>query len=208
MTSQVRVSERLQEILSVFYAGRTTRDETRSAVIDVILERMACARVSLWKFDGDGDELSLLCFASKVAGGALDTTERRLRRVEYRDYFNALIERGMYLSVDAMNDAALQPMRESYLVPDNVLSMLDAAFLLNGRAYGMVCCEETAAQRHWRQSDIVALRAIVTKLAVVMSGQTDSILWTTPSVPLNEMAPIPADADLAKPRRPAADRRS
>lgn len=208
MTSQVRVSERLQEILSVFYAGRTTRDQTRAAVLDVILERMACARVSLWKFNGDGDELSLLCFASKSAGGALDTSERRLRRAEYRDYFNALIERGTYLSVDAMNDAALQPMRESYLVPHNVLSMLDAAFLLNGRAYGMVCCEETAAQRHWRPSDIVALRAIVTKLAVVMSGQTDSILWATPSVPLNARPPTPTPADPATPRRPAADRRS
>ncbi len=207
MTSQVRVSERLQEILSVFYAGRTTRDETRSAVLDVILARMACSRVSLWKFNGDGDELSLLCFASKRAGGALDTSERRLRRVEYREYFNALIECGTYLSVDAMNDPALQPMRDSYLVPNNVLSMIDAAFLLNGRAYGMVCCEETSAQRHWRPSDVVALRAIVTKLAVVMSGQTDSILWTTPSVPLNALRPTPAIDDRSAPRRPTLDRR-
>ena len=208
MTSQVRVSERLQEILSEFYAGRTTRDQTRTAVLDVILERMACARVSLWKFDGDGDELSLLCFASKSAGGAIDTSERRLRQVEYRDYFNALIERGTYLSVDALNDAALQPMRESYLVPNNVLSMLDAAFLLNGRAYGMVCCEETSTPRHWRPSDLVALRAIATKLTVVMSGQTDSILWATPSVPLNAMPPTPPAADPATHRRTAADRRS
>ena len=207
MTSQVRASERLQEILSVFYAGRTTRDETRAAVIDVILERMACARVSLWKFSGDGDELSLLCFASKTADGALDTTERRLRRLEYREYFNALIERGTYLSVDAMNDPALQPMRDSYLVPNNVLSMLDAAFLLNGRAYGTVCCEETSAQRHWRPSDVVALRGVVTKLAVVMSGQTDSVLWLTPSVPIQPMPPMPAD-DSTPPPRPASDRRS
>ena len=207
MTSQVRVSERLQEILSVFYAGRTTRDQTRSAVLDVILERMACARVSLWKFNGNGDELALLCFASKSAGGTLDTTERRLRRLEYRDYFNALLERGTYLSVDAMKDPALQPMRDSYLVPNHVLSMLDAAFLLNGRAYGMVCCEETSAQRHWRPSDVVALRGIVTKLAVVMSGQTDSVLWLTPSVPLHTMPPTTVD-DATPPPRPASDRRS
>jgi GAF domain-containing protein len=207
MTSQVRVSERLQEILSVFYAGRTTRDETRSAVLDVVLERMRCARVSFWKFSGDGDELALLCFASKSVEGALDTSERRLRRIEYRDYFNALIERGTYLSVDAMKDPALQPMRESYLVPNNVLSMLDAAFLLNGRAYGMVCCEETSAQRHWRASDVIALRAIVTKLAVVMSGQTDSVLWTTPSVPLHSMPLTPPVDDPTPPGRSATDRR-
>ena len=44
-----------------------------------------------------------------------------------------------------MNDPALQAMREPYLVPNNVRSLLDAAFMLNGRAYGMVCCEETVA---------------------------------------------------------------
>src|SRR5450755_4698758 len=144
MTPQVHDSKRLQEILSVFYAGGTSRDGARSAVIDVVLDRLQCARVSMWKFDGEGDDLSLLCFASKNAGGALDTSERRMLRIEYRDYFNALIERGTYLSVDVMNDPALQPMRDSYLVPNSVLSMLDAAFLLNGRAYGMICCEETA----------------------------------------------------------------
>ncbi len=207
MTPQVRDSERLQEILSVFYAGRTSRDETRSAVIDVVLGRLQCARVSLWKFNGDGDDLTLLCFASKSAGGALDTSDRRLHRVEYRDYFNALIERGTYLSVDAMNDPALQPMRDNYLVPNNVLSMLDAAFLLNGRAYGVICCDETATSRHWRASDVAALRAIVTKLALMMSGAPESALWTTPSVALRAMPLSPATPDPAPPPRPPDDRR-
>jgi hypothetical protein len=207
MTPLARDSQRLQEILSVFYAGRATRDEARAAVIDVVLARLHCARVSLWKFDGDDDDPSLLCFASKSAGGALDTTERRLRRNEFRDYFNALIERGTYLSVDTMNDPALQPMRESYLVPNSVVSMLDAAFLLNGRAYGMVCCEETAAQRHWRASDVTAVRSIVTKLAVMMSGHADSLLWTTPSVPLHAMPTSPMSPTPATLRRPATDRR-
>jgi hypothetical protein len=208
MTPQVRDSQRLQEILSVFYAGRTTRDETRSAVLDVVLERLRCARVSMWKFSGDGDELSLLCFASKSAGNPLDTTERHLHRSEYRDYFNALIERGIYVSIDAMSDPALRPMRERYLIPNHVLSMLDAAFMLNGRAYGMMCCEETSAQRHWRPSDVAALRGVVTKLAVMMSGQADSILWTTPSVPLQAMPLTPAAPVPAPPGRPASERRS
>ena len=207
MTPQVRDAERVQEILSAFYAGRTTRDDARSAIVDVLLERMQCTRVSLWKFDGEGDDLALLCFASKTAGGTLDTSERRLRRSEFRDYFNALILKGTYLSVDAMNDPALQPMRESYLVPNHVVSMLDAAFLLNGRAYGAVCCEESAGQRHWRAAEVTALRAIVTKMALAMSGAPESILWLTPSVPLHEM-PLTATTPATIPSpRPPSDRR-
>lgn len=49
------------------------------------------------------DDLSLLCFASKHAGGELDLTEKRLAQREYRDCFNALIERGTYVSTDAMS---------------------------------------------------------------------------------------------------------
>ncbi len=207
MTPQVRDSQRLQEILGEFYTGRTSRDDTRSAVIDVVLDRVQCARVSLWKFDGEGDDLSLLCFASKNAGGVLDTTERRLPQSEYRDYFNALIERGTYISEDALNDPALRPMRESYLDPNHVLSILDAAFLLNGRAYGMICCEETAHTRRWRASDVAAVRAIVTKLAVMMSGASGSILWVTPSMTLQAMLPSPAAADATSPARPSTDRR-
>ena len=102
----------------------------------------------MWKFDRVGDELTLLCFASKTADGVFDTSERRLRRAEYIDYFNSLVDAAAYASVDAMNDPVLQPMRESYLVANNVVSMLDAAFVLNNRTYGMVCCEEPQ-RRDW-----------------------------------------------------------
>ncbi len=207
MPPEVRDSQRLQEILSAFYAGRTTRDETRSELIDVVLGRMHCARVTLWKFDGEGEDLGLLRFASKTAGGVLDTSDRRLCRSEYRDYFNALIEKGVFLSDDAMSAPALEPMRASYLVPQHVLSTLDAAFMLNGRAYGAICCEETASIRHWRQGDVAALRAIVTKMALMMSGAPESILWVTPSMPLRAMAATSAATEPTRPARSPSDRR-
>jgi GAF domain-containing protein len=182
---------RLQEITGLFYAGRISRDEARSSVIDVVQARIGCARVSLWKFEAHEGELSLLCFASKVAGGALDTSERRLAQSEYRDYFNALIERGVFVSGDAMNDPALQPMREHYLVANHVTSLLDAAFTLNGRTYGMICCEETESARAWRAGDVMGLRAIVTRLALLMSSAAESRLWQTPSRPLQAIATEP-----------------
>ena len=91
-------------------------------------------------------------------------------------------------------------MREPYLVPNNVLSLLDAAFMVNGRAYGMVCCEETVAARDWRAGEVMALRAMVTRLALLMSGESESVLWTTPSLPAKALAggaPTPADQRAA-----------
>jgi GAF domain-containing protein len=196
MTPPDQDAPRLQEILSQFYAGRIDRNAARSGVIDVVQNRLACARVSMWKFDGNEGDLNLLCFAAKTTGGELDVTERRLAQNEYRDYFNALIERGTFVSADAMNDPALQAMRESYLLAHNVTSLLDAAFMLNGRAYGMVCCEETKTTRAWSAGDVFALRAIVTRLALLMSGAPESVLWSTPSRPLQTIVVGPPSSPV------------
>jgi len=183
MTPQAEDSARLQELLGEMYAEQAARVETQSAVLDVVLARLRCARVSMWKFDRVGDELTLLCFASKTADGVFDTSDRRLHRPEYFDYFNSLVDASTYTSVDAMNDPALQPMRQNYLVANNVVSMLDAAFVLNNRTYGMVCCEEPA-RREWTPADTVALRAIVNKIALLMWNAPDTVLLNTPSLPL------------------------
>jgi hypothetical protein len=193
MTPQAEDSARLQELLGELYAERAARAETQSAVIDVVLARLHCARVSMWKFDRVGEELTLLCFASKTADGFFDTSERRLRRPEFIAYFNSLVDAGTYMSVDAMNDPVLQPMRENYLVANNVVSMLDAAFVLNNQTYGMVCCEEPQ-RREWKPGDIVSLRAIVNKIALLMWNATDTVLLRTPSLPLRvllEQEPSP-----------------
>ena len=108
MTPQAEDSARLQELLGEMYAERAARVDTQSAVIDVVLARLRCARVSMWKFDRVGDELTLLCFASKTAEGVFDISERRLYRSEFIDYFNSLVDAGTYMSVDAMSDPVLQ----------------------------------------------------------------------------------------------------
>jgi hypothetical protein len=82
-----------------------------------------------------------------------------------------------------MNDPVLLPMRKSYLVANNVVSMLDAAFVLNNRTYGMVCCEEPQ-RREWTAGDTVSLRAIVNKIALLMWNAPDTVLHKTPSLPL------------------------
>ena len=184
---------RLQEIGAAFYAGACSRDEARSDVIDVIAGHLRCSRVSLWRFDGTPDALKLLCLASKVTGAELVTSERSLDEAEYRDYFDVLARTGMYVGHDTMHDPHLRPMRESYLLPGNVLSMLDAAFTVNGRAYGMVCCEQTDRRREWLAEEIRDLRALVAKLALLMAAGGDEALWASPSRPMAPILPRPQE---------------
>ena len=196
MNAQTRDAARLQDITSSFYEGRSSLEHAQSSFVDLVLERIGCSRVCLWKFEGEDRALSLRCFAAKAVGQPLQTSGRRLHLSEYRDYFNALVVRGTFVSVDAMNDPALQPMRTSYLELASVLSTLDAAFVLNGRAYGTVCCEQTDVIRQWRVGDVATLRWIVTRLTLLMSTSPKSMLWQTPTLPLREID----EADPASPR--------
>jgi hypothetical protein len=94
-----------------------------------------------------------------------------------------------------MADPNLQPMRDNYLVPNDVRSMLDVAFMVNGRAHGMVCCEQTRAIRAWRRVEIARLRAIVAKLAILMTRAHDEVLWASPSLPMKPIGETEARQD-------------
>ena len=193
VTPQAEDSARLQKLFGDLYAERMPRAEMRSAVFEVILQRLRCARVSMWKFEGSGDELALVCFASKTAGGEFRfENQGRLQRDEFIHFFNGLVDSGIYMSFDALNDPALQPLRRHYLIPNNVVSMLDAAVIVNNRTYGMVCCEEPY-RREWQVGDATAMRAIINKISLLMWNAPDAKLLNSPSLPLRAMRAEPEE---------------
>jgi GAF domain-containing protein len=188
MLTQSQVLTQLQDIGSTFYAQRCTRDEARAAVLDVVLTQLGCSRVSLWRFDDIEGDISLMCFASKRPGSALDLTQSRLMQAEYEDYFDELVKTSLYVSDNAQTDSRLQAMRIHYLMPNNVQALLDCAFSFNGRAYGMVCCEQADAPRHWHVDEVGMLRAIVAKLSMLMVSAADPVLWSTPSLSMEPVS--------------------
>lgn len=178
----------LQTISTQFVAGEITRDQARSAVIDRLLMRLQCSRVSLWRFDGAPAHLTMLCFAAKAVGGELVTDEERLDLPDYRHYFDALINRGAYVSNDTANDPNLQGMRAKYLERHNIMAMLDAPFLVNGRIYGMACCEQVHSLRVWRADELSEVRAILAKVTMLMASNNDSALMRSPSLPMTPLS--------------------
>jgi GAF domain-containing protein len=188
MRALTHALNQLQSIAANFYTQKIDRNTARSEVIDVFLSELQCSRVSLWRFDGEPGSMRLLCFAAKIAGEPLDTAPGQLLEHEYADYFDHLITSGIYVCHDALADAHLLPMRKNYLAPNHVCSLLDGAFMLNGRAYGMVCCEQTDAPRRWHADDVAALRAMVGKVALIMASANDTELWKTPSLSMDPIA--------------------
>jgi GAF domain-containing protein len=197
MRNQAADALHLQTISTQLMTGDMTRNQAREAVIDLIMLRLRCSRVSLWRFDGEPGNLSMLCFAAKATGSTLDLEEKRLELSEYRDYFDALVNQGAYVSNDTLNDPHLQGMRGNYLLRHGVMAMLDAAFLVNGRVYGMACCEQIGSVRVWRADELTDLRAIVSKVTMLLASSNDPALWGSPSLP---MVPL-SEAEQADAKR-------
>jgi GAF domain-containing protein len=135
--------------------GRLKRQAYRLAVVDLLRRRFACSRASLWRLSARGGALRLVCRASAGDGGALQGSE--LAQAQCAPYFARITSQGVFACEDTWSEPALAPLRASYLDFQGVRALMDAGFDVNGRLYGVLCCEQLGAPRLWEQADRLEL---------------------------------------------------
>ena len=142
----------------------------RQQVAAALQERFSCSISSLWRLVGNEGERRLVCVAafSNEPGQLPQGTE--IHEHEYRDYLAALGTAGIYKCSDTLADPNLAGMRASYLEPQQIRALLDAAFRVNGRTYGVLCIEQRHTPRAWTLYDEIDLR----KAASIISLQLAS----------------------------------
>jgi GAF domain-containing protein len=114
----------------------------------------ACASVpvsqaSLWVLRGEGRSRFML----RVGG------------------FDALTRRSIYVCADALADGPLSAMRETYLRPQGVGALVDAAVGVNGSAWGVLCCEHRGSTRQWSASEIRGVKQMADAIALRRARQ-------------------------------------
>lgn len=182
----------LQAIASAFSAGQIGLWEATGELLQALMDRLQCSRVSLWGFELEGGHRALRCFVFKRAHEDLTCDATLLREDQYRDYFAALIRTGVFVTNDMRKEPALAAMRAPFLDANHIGALLDVAVTINGRAYGIVCCEQIPGSRHWLPEDIAAARAAVSRAALLIASD--------PSVAFEEIASVaikPLDAPAA-----------
>jgi len=83
------------------------------------------------------------------------------------------------VSNDAMSDPRLLAMRGVYLKGNNISALLDIPVTINGRAYGIVCCEQVGAPYRWLPAQVLAARQSVTRAGPLLARE--------PSIRLDEI---------------------
>ena len=194
----------LQAIASAFSAGHISLWQAAGEVLQALMDKLQCSRVSLWGFELEGGQRLLRCVAFKLAHEDLKCDATLLHEGQYRDYFAALIRTGVFVSDDMRNEPALMAMRMAFLDANHIGALLDVAVTINGRAYGIVCCEQIPGPRRWLPEDIAAVRAAVSRAALLVACEPSVAFETIASVPIKPLDAPAASPSLASLAAPAA----
>ena len=182
----------LQALASAYSAGQATLWEAAAAALQALMDRVKCSRVSLWRFDLDSGSRTLRCFAAKRDGELLLPDHTRLSESQYGDYFAALIKTGVFVTNDAGTEPRLAAMRGPFLAEHGIGALLDIAVTINGRAYGIVCCEQIPGPHDWQPATVAAARAAVSRAMLLIAADRSVDLAAIRSVAIEPFdAPLP-----------------
>ncbi|WP_376791632.1 GAF domain-containing protein [Thermoflexus sp.] len=131
-------------------------------------ETLQVSRVNIWRLDERNDRLECLVHVEWPAGvfqkGAI------LQAADYPAYFEALRKGRAVDAADARHDPRTRELRESYLEPLGIFSLLDAPIRQGGRVVGVICHEQTGGIRFWTPDEIAFAAEVADLIALVWSG--------------------------------------
>ena len=133
---------------------------------------LSVTRASVWVSSKDGKVLE--CLALYCADHDALEQGALLESKAYPGYFNALHNERVIDASNAVDDPRTAELADSYLVPLDIHSLLDATLRHQGRVRGVLCLEMRGRPRRWTQeeqmfvasvADLVSQRLIIDELA-------------------------------------------
>lgn len=116
--------------------------------------------VSVWFFDEKNTQIECQCVylrdSNEFARGLI------LRASDYPKYFKSIVEENIISAPDARNHPITSEFTDGYFKPNGIVSLLDFILHKDGKAVGVICCENRGEIRHWSKGDKNYLRALAT----------------------------------------------
>lgn len=124
----------------------------------VAADTLEMSRVNVWKFSDDYATLTCQVdydSATQTYGG-----EKEFHINQFPRYFNLLLHDRMVISDDVQHDERVAEFRDIYLVPEQVISMMDIAISNGDQLWGIVCIESRNTYHKWTLEDQSFARSI------------------------------------------------
>lgn len=122
-----------------------------NAALHVLTESIAralhCERCSIWFYKEL--KVSIQCLDLFILSENSHNSGMELFQQDFPKYFEVLQHQRLIIADDAVNDESTKEFAQNYLIPLNIVSMLDAPILMDGKLLGIICNEQVGKPRAW-----------------------------------------------------------
>jgi two-component sensor histidine kinase len=112
---------------------------------------MGVKRLNIWEIDKEFSSIKSLVNYDENQGGFIEN--QTLYRYQLPDYFTLMQTEEVIVTHDALNSPKTAEIRENYIIPNRILSMLDTPIRIEGKMVGVICFEDTLQKRAWNVSE-------------------------------------------------------
>ncbi len=135
-------------------------------IVRIAAETLECSQVGVWLYDAGCTLIKTHAVYSLEADEFL--AEMELLRKDFPVYFQALEEHKSIAAHEARTDGRTKEFTETYLVPQDIYSLLDATILVSGESRGVVCFEHKRFKRDWLHDEILFSGGVADQVAQVL----------------------------------------
>ncbi len=153
----------LAEIHRGVESGALTQAEAAHYASQRLCRIFHCARASIWTIQA-GQAMRLGGYDALQSRPLTELAE--LVRAKLGKHLVALTRPGIFVSEDVMADERLACVRDKYLAPHSVTSVLAAPLRFNGVISGVVCLESVGVLREWQTSEIARLKSFANSMSL------------------------------------------
>ncbi len=131
--------------------GTGDTEKAKKILTEAAAKTLKVERVSIWLLSEAKDELVCIdlfeCSKNKHSSGMV------LNAGNFPNYFESITKNSIVSADDALENESTSEFAESYLIPNNISSMLDAIVFDEKGIAGVVCFEHVGAKRKWKRDE-------------------------------------------------------
>lgn len=169
----------LQRICGLLDRGEITLAQFLTQFAARMVQDIGCSRAGVRMLIQSKDGPALR------GAGLVDTTGTPVRvpdmsGLDDGPYFATLLREGCVVSPDCLNDPVTAALVPQYLAPQDVHSLLDVSFSVNGVLYGTFTCEQVGQKQAWTPQQLTLLRQIASRVSLTLMHTITANIDTTP----------------------------
>ena len=168
-----------------FISGRLERGEIDSAeylqqLTRFVAAQIGCSRAGVRVFVETGDGRALRSVAMFDATLDRMVAAPDIPNADQGRYFECLQHDGSVCVAHARTDPVTSGLLNDYLLPANVVSLMDMCFSVNGVLFGTFSCEQVGAPIDWSQRQLQTLRKLASRGSLSLMHAVSNGIDTAP----------------------------